>query len=212
MSLLLTTLIVGSGIILGRMIARSPDPKRVVPRKAGEAAAAPDPAAEKPVAKTPDLDAFPCRLGDVVLRSATNDEAWLAGALVLREGAEPAAVLFFAPEAGGDRAVLARPSVSELLWLVEEKRVSVALGEPPTALEIGSDRFERRRRLPLRAERVGTGAPNLDADVIFAEYTGLGDESLVVLATKASVLAYRGPVLGSSAYDVLPGSTTKTPT
>jgi len=100
--------------------------------------------------------------------------------------------------------VLARPSVGELLWLSEEKNVTVPLGEPPTALEVGSDRFERRRRLPLRAERVGTGAPDLGPDVIFAEYTGLADDSLVVLATKSCVLAYRGQSLGSSAYDVLP--------
>ena len=207
MSLLLTSLLVGSGILLGRMIARSPDKKK-------EAAPAPAPEAQEPAPKTmAKLESFPCQLGDVVLRSATSDEAWLAGALVLFEGDAPAAALFVSPGAGpalradgagGDRAVLARPSVGELLWLSEEKNVTVPLGEPPTALEVGSDRFERRRRLPLRAERVGTGAPDLGSDVIFAEYTGLGDDSLVVLATKSRVIAYRGPSLGSSAYDVLP--------
>ena len=199
MSLLLTSLLVGSGILLGRMIARSPDKKKEAPP--APAPEAPKEPAPKTMAK---LESFPCQLGDVVLRSATSDEAWLAGALVLFEGDAPAAALFVSPEAGGDRAVLARPSVGELLGLAEEKNVTVPLGEPPTALEVGSDRFERRRRLPLRAERVGTGAPDLGSDVIFAEYTGLGDDSLVVLATKSRVVAYRGPSLGSSAYDVLP--------
>ncbi|HEY1957855.1 MAG TPA: hypothetical protein VGH28_19680 [Polyangiaceae bacterium] len=200
MSLLLTSLLVGTGILVGRMISRSPDKKPAPAEPKPETP--PEPAAKM----TPNLDAFPCRLGDVVLRSATSDEAWLAGALVLHEGDAPAAALFFSPEAGGDRAVLARPSQNELLWLSDEKKVTVPLGEPPTALEIGTDRFERRRRLPLRAERIGTGAPDLAADVIFAEYTGLGDDALVVLATKDRVLAYRGPSLSSGAYDVLPGN------
>jgi hypothetical protein len=41
--------------------------------------------------------------------------------------------------------------------------------------------------------------------VILAEYTGLGDDCLVVLATKERVVAFRGPSLASGAYDVLPG-------
>jgi hypothetical protein len=138
------------------------------------------------------------------MRSA-GDEAWLAGALVLHEGDALAAALFVSPEAGADRAVLARPAQTELLWLAEEKGVVFALGDPPTALELGSERWERRRRLPLRAERAGTGAPDLGPDVIFAEYTGLGDDHLVVVATRERVLAWRGPSLGEGAYDVLPG-------
>lgn len=208
MSVILTTLLVGGGILLGRMIARSPDSKKneAPPEAEADAGSAPA-AAPKPAEKKPDLGAFPCQLGDVVLAGATSEEAWLAGALVLVEGGEPTAALFVSPEAGGDRAVLARAGQTELLWLREEKGVLVALGEPPTALEVGSDRFERRRRLPLRAERIGSGAPDVGADVIFAEYTGLGDDSLVVLAAKDRIFAWRGPSLGSGAYDVLPGKT-----
>jgi len=114
-------------------------------------------------------------------------------------------VLFVSPEAGADRAVLARGGAKELLWLSEEKGVTIAQGEPPTALEAAGDRFERRRRIPLHAERMGTGAPELGHDVILAEYTGLGDECLVVLATKERVLAFRGVSLPSGTYDVLPG-------
>ena len=201
MSVLLTSVLVGCGILVGRFIARGTkdDKKPEQPEASNEAkpAAAPAP-------PPPNLDAFPCKLGDVILRS-TGDEAWLAGALVLREGDEPAAVVFFSPEAGSDRAVLARPSAKELLWLTEEKTVSVPLAEPPTALEVGTDRYERRRRLPLRAERVGSGAPDLGRELIFAEYTGLGDDCLVVLATKDRVLALRGPSLSAGTYDVLPG-------
>lgn len=201
MSLLLTSVLVGCGILVGRFIARGakdehhdvppPEQKKEEPNK-------------PPQPPAPNLDAFPCKLGDVVLRG-TGDEAWLAGALVLREGDEPAVVLFFSPEAGADRVVLARPGAKELLWLTEEKDVAVPLGEPPTALEIGTERYERRRRLPLRAERIGSGAPDLGREVLFAEYTGLGDDCLVVLATKDRVLALRGPSLTGGTYDVLPG-------
>lgn len=199
MSVLVTTLLVGCGVLVGRMIARGGPP----PQKEAEPVPAPKPEAPAEP-RAPVLASFPCQLGDVVLRTG-GDEAWLAGALVLYEGDAPAAALFVAPESGGDRVVLARPSSTELLWLAEEKGVVVALGDPPTALEIGTDRFERRRRLPLRAERAGTGAPDLGPDVIFAEYTGLGDDHLVVLATKTASRAFRGPALGAGSYDVLPG-------
>lgn len=203
MSVLITSVLVGCGILVGRLIARGTSGKEAQPAQVP----APDEKEDdvKPKAPPgPNLDAFPCKLGDVVLRG-TGEEAWLAGAIVLREGDEPAAVLYFSPEAGGDRAVLARPASQEITWLAEEKGVTVPLGEPPTALEAGTDRYERRRRLPLRAERVGTGAPDLGRDVILAEYTGLGDDCLVVLASKERVVAFRGPSLGSGAYDVLPG-------
>jgi len=205
-SVLITSVLVGCGILVGRLIARgSSSNKDDEPAPAAPEEKKDDVKATAP--PTPNLDAFPCKLGDVVLRG-TGEEAWLAGALVLREGDEPAAVLYFSPEAGGDRAVLARPASQEITWLVEEKGVTVPLGEPPTALEAGTDRYERRRRLPLRAERVGTGAPDVGKDVILAEYTGLGDDCLVVLATKDRVVAFRGPSLGAGAYDVLPGKLT----
>ena len=203
MSVLITSVLVGCGILVGRLIARgSSSDKDAKPAQVPAPEETNDDVKPKAPA-APNLDAFPCKLGDVVLRS-TGEEAWLAGALVLREGDEPAAVLYWAPEAGGDRVVLARPASQEIIWLAEEKGVTV-VGEPPTALEAGTDRYERRRRLPLRAERVGTGAPDLGKDVILAEYTGLGDDCLVVLATKERVVAFRGPSLGAGAYDVLPG-------
>jgi hypothetical protein len=203
MSVLITSALVGCGILVGRLIARgSSEAKEAQRTPEAEPETKEDVKPKEPPA--PNLDAFPCKLGDVVLRG-TGEEAWLAGALLLREGDEPAAVLFFAPEAGGDRVVLARPASQELTWLAEEKGITLPLGEPPTALEAGTDRFERRRRLPLRAERIGTGAPDLGRDVILAEYTGLGDDCLVVLATKERVVAFRGPSLGAGAYDVLPG-------
>jgi hypothetical protein len=215
MSILLTTALIGCGVLVGRLIARG---TTVAPKKAPKESLE-EPNEEnvkpphepkddpKPRATPIDWTAFPFELGDVVLRSM-GEEAWLAGALVMREGGDAAAVIFFSPEAGGDLAVFARPASQEILWLVPAKDAVVS-GEPPTALEAGGDRFERRRRLPLRAERAGTGAPDVSGDVILAEYTGLGDDHLVVVATKERALVYRGPALSSGAYDVLPGEREK---
>lgn len=163
----------------------------------------PAPTEEKRVDESRALEGFPCKLGDVILRSA-GDEAWLAGALVLSEAGGAVAALFTAPEAGGDRAIYARAASEELLWLAAEPGVAVISGEPPTALEISGERYERRRRLPLRAARIGTGAPEIGPEVIVAEYTGLGDQHLVVVASKDKTLAFRGDALGPGTYDVLP--------
>jgi hypothetical protein len=204
MSVLVTALVVGCGVVLGRLIAQAPRVRGGKPVPAVSQPAHDMPAADAP----PTLEGFPCQLGDVVLRSM-GDEAWLAGALVLSEtrGADstPVAVLFVSPEAGAMRAVLARPQSESLTWLTEVKDAVVVAGEPATALEIAGERYERQRRLPLRVDRRGSGAPEVGQDVIFAEYAGLSDTALVVLVAKDKVVAFRGEVLPRGAYDVLPG-------
>jgi len=199
-SVLVTGLLVGCGVLVGRLIARgTTQPPDAEPPNDDHGEERPS----KPAARAPDLAALPCQLGDVVLRS-TGEEAWLAGALVLRESSEVALVLFFSPEAGGDRAVLARATSKDIAWLSPAKDVVVS-GDPPTALEAAGDRFERKRRLPLRVERIGSSAPDFAGDVIVAEYTGLSDEQLVVLASKEKTIALRGVTLAPGSYDVLPG-------
>jgi len=197
-SVLVTTVLVGCGVLVGRLIARG---GRV---QTPPAAPQVEDAKTKVEEHMKTLEGFPCQLGDVVLRGV-GDEAWLAGALVLSEGNETVAAMFIAPDVGKDRVIVARPSAQELLWLTEQDDVAVIAGEPPTALEVAGGRYERRRRLPLHAERLGTGAPDVGQDVIFAEYTGLGDECLVVLVAKERVLAFRGEILAAGTYDVLPG-------
>lgn len=201
MSFLVTGLLVAGGVLVGRLIARGTTEPPNKEEEEKEMSPAKEEIPLKP--PPPDLSALPCQLGDVVLRG-TGDEAWLAGAIVMRENGEPAAVIFFSPEAGGDRAVLARPASQDLVWLGPAKDAIVS-GEPPTALEAAGDRFERKKRLPFRAERIGTGAPDVSGDVIFAEYTGLGDEHLVVVTSKSKPLVLRGVAISSGSYDVLPG-------
>ncbi len=159
------------------------------------------------VAKKPTRDplaGFACRLGDVVIR-AGGDEAWLAGALVLAEDA-PVVVLFVAPDAGKDRAVLARARGEALLWLSPLGPDEIATGaEPPSAIEHGATRFDRLRRLPLHVERVGTGTPDVGDRVVFAEYAASSGERLVLLVGACAPRAWRGVALEEGMYDLLPG-------
>jgi hypothetical protein len=209
MSILVTALAVAAGVVAGRLIMRGVQGRgegKNVKRDAKSADDAPRAADAAPKGPPRDpFEGFVCRLGDVVIR-AGGDEAWLAGALVLAEDA-PVAILFVAPEAGGDRAVLARGRGDAMLaWLSPLAKGDVVMGaEPPSAIELGTTRFDRVRRLPLRVERVGTGAPDVGDHVIFAEYAASDGDRLVVLVGAGEPRAWRGSALEEGMYDVLPG-------
>jgi hypothetical protein len=152
------------------------------------------------------LTGFVCRLGDVIVRRLEGDEAWLAGALVLAEE-RPMIVLFIAPDAGGGRAVLVPgPGQTTLSWLSPITPGQVPLGgEPPQAIEHAGTHFERTRRLPVRVQRLGTGAPPVGASAVIGEYAAAGLERLVIVAGSEASLAWRGVSLSAAEYDVLPG-------
>ncbi|MBL8611146.1 MAG: hypothetical protein JNL38_27635 [Myxococcales bacterium] len=236
MSLIVTGLVLASGVILGRLIAgglprkKAPEPDAKRPedeRKTegdpegsdadGEPGGAPadaksdetkkkkkEPQVPKESEPAAPLDAFPCKLGDVVLRDG-GDEAWLAGVLVLSEE-EPMRALYFAPEAGKDVVVLATPRPeSALTWLSPiDPGVVLTRGEPPSSIEHEGLRFERYRRLPLRVSRFGSGAPDFGAECVVAEYRAAGPERLLVVVGGGSSHAYRGVSLEEGMYEILP--------
>src|SRR4029077_2256714 len=109
-------------------------------------------AAPKPVPSG--LEAFPCQLGDVVVRRAGRGGAWLAGALVFEEQG-PVAALFIAPEAGGDRALFVHRAEDGLLWLSPLRPAPLLPTDPPLTIEHRGVRFERWRRLPAPAPAAG---------------------------------------------------------
>jgi hypothetical protein len=196
MSLMLGLLVSAGGVVLGRTLARRLRARQ--PADEGE------PPPSKPSAADT-LEAFPCHLGDVVVRTAERDEAWLAGALIFEEERAVAA-LFVAPEAGFDRALFARDAVEEVIWLSPIPTAELSwTPEPPHVLDRGGVRFQRTRRLPVRVRRVGSGAPNIGDRAIVAEYTGQGPERIVVVAGAERTLAWVGVALGRAEYDVLPG-------
>ena len=197
------------GLATGRGIswaanARRRGTKRPAPLGAGS-----------PEAHETRLEGFPCKLGDVILL-AQGEEAWLAGAVLLRERASHAndasdhertvAALFIAPERGEGRAVYVRPrpDVSlDWMWPVPAVGVAVA-GEPPSAIEHDGERFERVRRIPLALVVAGTGAPELGREAIVGEYEGGAGARLLVVVGSDVTAAWRGRRLEEGMYEVLP--------
>jgi hypothetical protein len=118
------------------------------------------------------------------------------------------AILFIAPDAGGDRAIFARPAPqASLLWLSPAPSSRLVIGkEPPSSLEYEQERFERTRRVPYRVDRIGTGAPDVGQEVILAEYKAATGDRLVVVIGSEGARAWRGRVLEDGTYDLLPGS------
>jgi hypothetical protein len=201
-TILVDVALIGGGVLLGRWIARQLRARRG--RDVHVSAIAPEAKALPPATELP--ASFPCKLGDVLVRTAARDEAWLAGALIFSEE-RPIAALFVAPEAGGDRALFVRDAPgSGVTWLAPIAKAELALPpEPPFTIEHAGVRYERARRLPVSVARVGSGAPAVGAQAIVAEYAGAGTERLVVVAGTEQSLAWKGESLSESEYDVLPG-------
>ena len=190
------------GSWLARRAARRDAPPRIPSEPAIEV-----PMKSKPVAVAIDWDRFPCRLGDVVVHPG-GDEAWLAGAILLSEEVA-AAVLFVAPEAKNDRAlyVRAKPS-THVFWLapLTADAWTPSPTSPPTAIEIEGEPFERVRRLPFRATRVGEGAPDLGEEVLIAEYKSSRslEKRVISISGGGHARAWIGTEIDIGVCDVLP--------
>lgn len=145
---------------------------------------------------------FPCRLGDVIVRTS-GDEAWLAGAWLLCEHV-PVASLFVAPDRGIDRMILAWPlPEARLAWLDGLELAPWPIAEPPAVLEAGARRFERTRRRPLTVRAFGDAPPS-PAGILFAEYKEPGGGVLVTVSAMGLCRAWSGTYLAPGDYDVLP--------
>jgi hypothetical protein len=193
--IVLSAIAIAGGLLAGRFAAMRHRATSTEPTRSPALPAAP--------VQTIDWTSFPCALGDVVVRTIDGAEVWLQGAVVLREDA-PAAVLFIAPDAGGDRAVYVRPRPStEIAWLSEVPGDAMIVGaEPPSALEIEGVRFERNRRLPLRTECLGNGTPEVGEMAIVGEYGAASGDVAIVLVSGGVARAWRGRRLGEGEFEV----------
>lgn len=207
MSLVLATLLIAGGALCGgwaaRRLARAEEPEAGEGPEAPGAKASRAPASAETIAARA-FAAFPCRVGDVIV-AMDGQEAWLAGALLFSEEA-PVAALFIAPNPGRDHAVFVRPSPSDrIVWLAPIDLSELGFArEPPPSIEHDGERYERVRRLPLRVQRYGDGAPEIGETVIVLEYQSPTGGELVMLASGGTVVSWGGRALGPGMYDILP--------
>ncbi|MCS6901063.1 MAG: hypothetical protein RMJ98_15745 [Myxococcales bacterium] len=149
--------------------------------------------------------AFPCGLQDVIARTK-DDELLISGGLRLSEGGSPVAAIFFGVGAPGvPRVLVAFPDRSDVLWLTQEKQVPVG-SEPPTTLPWGEALLERSRRLPVLVERFGTELPEVDREMLFAEYRGGAGQGAVVLRGGKQTVVAAGEVVTFASLERYPGS------
>jgi hypothetical protein len=194
-------LVIAGGLLIGRLVARAARSRRSAPR------VDPGAAPVSPATSSDSFAAFPCTLGDVVVRRAEGDEAWLAAALLFTED-RPIAALFMAPEAVADRALFVRDGTRDVLWLAPMSGGDLAAtpgGEPPAAIESHGARYVRRRRLPVNVEERGAGAPTVGRTAILAEYAGPGVDAILIVVGAEATRAWEGVALSEERYDVLPG-------
>jgi hypothetical protein len=207
-SLVIDLVVLAGGLVLGRRIAKG------LRRRPPDDAPGTAPPQDDASPKGDGLAGFPCRLGDVVVRTAERDEAWLAAALVFEED-HAVAALFVAPEAGADRAIFAREGAQGLVWLAPLGPLATAevasTSDPPFVIEHAGVRFDRDLRLPVRVARLGAGAPNVGERAVLGVYvtatTGRAPAAarIVVVAGSEQMLAWIGVALEPGEYDVLPG-------
>jgi len=143
------------------------------------------------------LEGFGLAIGDVI--SSGGEERWLSGALLAREQTV-ITVLFFAPEGREHWVVAAFPLPErDIFWLRPVEVVSPA--EPPATLEIDGFTMQRKRRLPVRLERMGQGAPAVDSTGMLATYTAGARDVAIVLTCGEQCLGWSGRRIESSEYD-----------
>ena len=128
---------------------------------------------------------FSLALGDVI--SVGGEEAWLENGYLLVEAGRPVLALLFS----GRRVVGLQPGAAGALDWLEPVEVT-AHGEPPSSLELHGGRLERLRRLPVDVRALGTAKDLGFAQALVAEYRGLGDERLWLLAAPRASPAWLG--------------------
>lgn len=145
-------------------------------------------------------------LGDVVM--LRDSEAWLTGALRLRDGGEEEAVLFFTDQTTEGDVLLVRPSPRRKLFLV--RRIDVPGGGfAPHCVEHERELFNRTRLIPVTLERHGEGCPNFGEGATFAWFESAAGEVLACLFGPSLALGWRGEELEEgSALRLAAGSAT----
>lgn len=149
--------------------------------------------------------AFPCGIKDVLARSK-EDELLITGGLRLSEGGSPLAAVFFGMGSPGvHRIVVVFPDREDALWLTLETTIPVG-SEPPMSLSWRDTALERSRRIPVLIERFGTELPDVDREMMFAEYRGGARQSAMILKGNKNAIVAAGDLLPFTSLEHFPGS------
>jgi hypothetical protein len=133
---------------------------------------------EADVAPKDPFEPFPFKLGDVLARSRTEDVV-LTGALALRDGDSPAAMLFIGTQAR-DRIVMIAtyPARTTLTWLEIEP---ASPADPPSVIDTTRGLLTRERRLPVAVSRIGEDAPEMGSEAMLYEYRDQSGQAAILL-------------------------------
>lgn len=192
MSALFVGLLCTASVALGGWLAR----KRVARDEARDAA---------PKLTRRYLEGFPCQFGDIVMRK-DGSEAWLQSGFVFSEEIAVSALFTASSELGETSIYVRREPANDVLWLTAVRpEVIDAAREAPALFESDGTMFERLRRTPLRVERWGASAPELEGTAFVSEYLGPGGRRmLLVQCAPFADLVFAGVVLTPDAFEVLP--------
>lgn len=128
------------------------------------------------------------QVGDVVVRG--KSEAWLTGAIVLREGTACRAAVFLASQASGHpaEAVVVLPGGEQRVAWVERRDGHLPSAIVPDTLELAGDRLTRCSRIPVSIEAQGAAPEGLGETGTWTRYEAPSGAAAFVLAASSRIL------------------------
>jgi hypothetical protein len=205
----------GAVAVSVRWVARREGGERSAPRALSDGlpdvpkaspVSSPTSPADAPNQDAPCFASFGLALGDVVM--LRDSEAWLTGALRLRDGGEEEAVLFFTDQTTEGDVLIVRPGPRRKLFLVKGIEMPGG-GFAPHCVEHERELFNRTRWIPVTLERHGEGCPDLGEGATFAWFESAAGEVLACLFGPSIALGWRGEELAEgSALRLAAGSAT----
>ncbi|MCB9578008.1 MAG: hypothetical protein H6717_13375 [Polyangiaceae bacterium] len=190
MSLILTALIVGGGLVaagIGTRLALRRKPEK----PEGDAPSKPAAKSSSGLAEA----GFRVDVGDVI--SVRGRELWLAQGWLLREGGEAVAAVLFSDQ----DVVVALPPPDARLALLTEVSANLP-DEPPASIEVKGVRYERVRRLPVELAALADTQPPPWNAALFCEYRGLGGEQLWIVGHGAFSRAFQGSAISDDDFEM----------
>lgn len=118
-------------------------------------------------------------------------EAWLTGALWLKDSGEDEVGLFFTNETPDGDMLMVRPAPRRALFLMRAIELPAATLAPHT-LEHERDVFTRKRSIPVILDTHGKGCPPVGDGPCWTWFESPGGDVITSLQWASGTLAWRG--------------------